>query len=1676
MAENLINNLDLPSDFSCGQPLYAEDLNKLKGAISTLMNIINNNDSSWRTDTQPINVSYDESTGKLTIGNDDYQLENPDNQSNGVQVQSGCPTNNVTGLAKGTIFKCTDGHVYIYTGNQKQKVTIGVVEYIGWFDLGEFNNNDNSEASYLHIAYAKSLTFNNDNPPHIVKWSNFTTATNTGTFYEWYGMCTTNSIEDPTLTISTYTENNPPDQSNYEAINKYKWNYVKGPDTNNKEYIYMLGTDRTKVPSIEQNKGYYKNSSGNFVYSTDNDVKQHNEFLPEVNLNGNSANDFYQDGSEHLHWYDDPPMSVSSTWKVLFWANRKKDSNGQWGNFGSVTIHNELSSSSVTNQSTSTKWIFGRFSNDSDAQQSIDNINSNSNTQSTTINSNPPTGWTVDNNSQGTGNLYMSYAYFSSTGNIIQQTNSSQQTFYWFGPFRIGSNGTTSSTGSDNDQYNYIYCRNNSSTAPNIPNASANWTNIISTIENQANKNKFINISDTSEISNTYVQNYWTDHPYGVSEDITYEWMIGCTKEDNDSYSYAFGPIIFSHYGERGMDGDGIEYIFRVMADGLAAPTFSENENNVQYHDNGRIGENGSVISSRVYTNSEDTNYQQDDFIPQNWHDEPQIISSSFPKQYVSIRKQDNGVWGPFSTPKLWSESNSSSSDSYTIDGGNTSFVIDDQTVDDNLIGIATINFITVTKGGSVMVPGATGDYYISVTNKSLPKYNNLDVLTEEISYANGKASVKLKLNPNVNLPNDYTFTPGLYTYDVEIYVKEGGVYKLVSTKVHKLTINSDVSIDGSIYRLYVLNDSLSFYYNDSNNQWTIQNSISPRIFAYKFRIGGTSEKVSTYKIIDDISNPGKIDGTIITSQNESTYFTNGIYIEVGSLINNVTNNNNELIFSNLSGVGYQVGGYQIGLYEKKENNIIPLEFHTIGCTKDGKNGVFDSSSALGYSFFIENQCSYLDDQINSDSALKTLTLSGIKVYCNGDDISTDNSISYLISSSSIPNSTTNVSFLEVVTDQNNKNNFYLRRKSGYSQQGTTNYNNANGYKLVPTDTNNNYYYTVTVTRSVNGTNITLGVVKFQIFVDENISSDGTSYKLYVENPILHYNSSGELQNRENFKISIYKVDNSGNQKLTLRLSSGENQVMFMNQLPASTNDGIFYIISNLPSTHNSNGTELTHPYIISSGDIVLSNDLTYISSSYNLSLYKGSTYEDGPESVQCLKDPTINIPQSIASAGKFYYYAGEWDPDEYYCLDNDYSIPYVSYGVDSNGKPKFYMLTSLPDGACENDNCCIGGRGENTDPSEIPNDNSDYWEEFESSKSYYMAEAYFGNFAKFGSGIISGDFMISTNGYIFDSTSNWPLDGHQYNDGTKYNNKLAYTYFDSSNPDGNNITDLTSVKFAPNWWVNLKTGAMGAAQNKFQVDQDSNLTITGNVTANSFNTDGKRGNRIEISGGLFNVFNSSGQIGLSIGWDTDGNPFIFLTNGKSGAELQAYKLTYSGVSDASANITSDDATSIKSLIGTSSNGTPSAATLHTGPSVTQYHLYSASKSNVTGAYASTDPSNPSSSNVTWQNARKNCDGKLFKTSTISSILGSSSSYLIDDGYYISSIEVTEETGNRFSRLLYYYSNGIGSTVGKVRYKASGSTWYYCDSSWNTLRVINGQNHSVQFHASDHLYDRDRSA
>jgi len=130
-----------------------------------------------------------------------------------------------------------NNHVYIYTGNKNHKITLDGTIVEGWFDIGESNDSSSTGEKYIHLAFADSLTFEGNNITNTV---GFTTGLNKGTFYNWYGM---------------YVDNNEDDSQN---PNDYKWNYQKGPDANDTEYIYLLTKDKTSVPGINQESGVVK--------------------------------------------------------------------------------------------------------------------------------------------------------------------------------------------------------------------------------------------------------------------------------------------------------------------------------------------------------------------------------------------------------------------------------------------------------------------------------------------------------------------------------------------------------------------------------------------------------------------------------------------------------------------------------------------------------------------------------------------------------------------------------------------------------------------------------------------------------------------------------------------------------------------------------------------------------------------------------------------------------------------------------------------------------------------------------------------------------------------------------------------------------------------------------------------------------------------------------------------------------------------------------------------------------------------------------------------------------------------------------------------------------------------------------------------------------------------------
>lgn len=164
----------------------------------------------------------------------------------------------------------------------------------------------------------------------------------------------------------------------------------------------------------------------------------------------------------------------------------------------------------------------------------------------------------------------------------------------WSTPIRI--TGLNGENGADGTDIEFIYLRNTGDT-PSKP---------------------------ASEDKDDYVPSGWTGSPSGITATYQYEWVCVRTKPSGSGTWSAFStPVIWAKWGDKGTDGDGMEYIFQRTEVGTAPSTpltFSPNAG----------------------------------FVPSGWTDEPSGVSADYPFEWVSMRKKTNGIWGGFSEPTLW--------------------------------------------------------------------------------------------------------------------------------------------------------------------------------------------------------------------------------------------------------------------------------------------------------------------------------------------------------------------------------------------------------------------------------------------------------------------------------------------------------------------------------------------------------------------------------------------------------------------------------------------------------------------------------------------------------------------------------------------------------------------------------------------------------------------------------------------------------------------------------------------------------------------------------------------------------------------------------------------------------------------------------------------------------------
>ena len=238
-------------------------------------------------------------------------------------------------------------------------------------------------------------------------------------------------------------------------------------------------------------------------------------------------------------------------------------------------------------------------------------------------------GWTEYSVNRGPNqNVWMTQVFIDSDGNYGE----------YLTPICItGEDGT--SAGTDQSNREFIYARTKGK-RPNTPGR-----------HDGDNEDGYIPPQDQETGAK------WNDNPQGIGYDSdnnlwTDEWMCIRIKKTDDTWDDWKGPILWSHYGDNGTDGDGVEYIFAISQT-KQAPT----DNPHSWYDN---------AASKADTKHQ--SFNKDEYIKEEskgtWTDDPQEVPQGG-TAWVSVRKKRNDTnpgssetedayWHQYSNPTLW--------------------------------------------------------------------------------------------------------------------------------------------------------------------------------------------------------------------------------------------------------------------------------------------------------------------------------------------------------------------------------------------------------------------------------------------------------------------------------------------------------------------------------------------------------------------------------------------------------------------------------------------------------------------------------------------------------------------------------------------------------------------------------------------------------------------------------------------------------------------------------------------------------------------------------------------------------------------------------------------------------------------------------------------------------------
>lgn len=357
-------------------------------------------------------------------------------------------------------------------------------------------------------------------------------------------------------------------------------------------------------------------------------------------------------------------------------------------------------------------------------------------------------GWAESpgNKTDYSNNDESSYTYLWMTSNYYsEKTISGNDTIYtlsdeWSTPVCL--TGETGQEGEDAPGIEFIYFRTgDDNNAPSVPQTDSNYQQNDWPFVGEVNSDYYITSDGIKTLLNQDY-NTWSDNPFGVTSTYDYEYA-SIRKKTNGTWGDFCKPFLWSKYGEDGVDGDGIEYIFYRSSD----------ENEVTF------GQENLPPAFDLDPSS----FQKSEVLGNGWEDDPKGISEEYRWEYVSVRKfreitdsnltyipesyrnqvsLGDKIWFPYSEPKVWAH--------FAVDGLAINLVLES---DNDMIAVSIDENDVVTASVASQATFRLDHNTRIVDTSYYSMYiNNSNIQNEVIGFDSEYSYSYLKVNVNNNL------------------------------------------------------------------------------------------------------------------------------------------------------------------------------------------------------------------------------------------------------------------------------------------------------------------------------------------------------------------------------------------------------------------------------------------------------------------------------------------------------------------------------------------------------------------------------------------------------------------------------------------------------------------------------------------------------------------------------------------------------------------------------------------------------------------------------------------------------------------------------------------------------------------------------------------------------------